>query len=76
MVGRSTRRARGTKTEENVLGDGNGNAETEQASNKDVPAKTSGERKEENGHNLRFVNKVSPSLESDTESMEEAENCF
>ena len=76
LVGRSTTRAsRGRKTEEN--GPGDGNAETEQASNEDVPtAGTSAGRKEENGPSLRFVNKVSPSPESDTESIEEAENRF
>ena len=71
LVGRSTERARRT-----TLGEGNGeNTKTEPPNEVRQPAaETSRVRKEESGHGLKFVNKVFPSPESDTESIEEAEN--
>ena len=75
LVGRVANKAKGTTRadEENGLGDANVDTEP---SEEDVQAETSGQRKEEDGHSLRFVNKVSPSPESDTDSIEEAENRF
>ena len=75
LVGRLANKARvATKAdEENRLGDPKVDTEP---SKEDMPAETSGQRKEEDGHSLRFVNKVSPSPESDTDSIEEAENRF
>ena len=73
-VGILAKKARATTREgkENGLGDGNMGTES---SKQDVPAETSGQRKGQEGHTLIFVNKVSPSPGSDTDSIEEAENC-
>ena len=50
------------------------NVDTE-SSKEDVTAQTSGQMKGQEGHTLIFVNKVSPSPKSDTDTIEEAENC-
>ena len=50
------------------------NIEAGPSSNLRTTDETSGQRREEDGHSLRFINKVSPSHESDTEGIQEAEN--
>ena len=50
------------------------NIEAGPSSNLRTTDETSGKRREEDGHSLRFINKVSPSHESDTEGIQEAEN--
>ena len=75
LVGREAKKARGTKREDEENGLDDTNVDTE-SSKEDVPAQTSGQRKGQEGHTLIFVNKVSPSPESDTDSIEEAENRF
>ena len=50
------------------------NIEAGPSSNLRTTDETSDQRREEDGHSLRFINKVSPSHESDTEGIQEAEN--
>ena len=66
LVGRLAKTGKAKVVEENI--------EAGPSSNLRTTDETSGQRKEEEGHSLRFINKVSPSHESDTEGIQEAEN--